>query len=61
MDPKWQFILFLLAFICFIVAAFWTNIVAIASDHVQPPRVDLVALGLAIVDFVYLYTAMKAL
>lgn len=54
MDPKWQAVFFLLAFLCFVVAAL---------EPWFPPgkRPAMIATGLAFFTFVFLYTAFKAI
>jgi len=59
MEPKAQFVFFLLALICFVVSAFWS------WDEPNPgPRwrsPNLIALGLAFFDFVFMYNAYKTI
>lgn len=51
MSPIFEFLLLLAAFICFIVAAFGARFAA---------RVNLIALGLALVVFIFLWEALAA-
>jgi len=61
MDPKAQFVFFLLAFICFTVAALWSAYPAADGNRrFLVGNVNLVALGLSFWSFVLLYTAYKA-
>jgi hypothetical protein len=58
MDPKYQFVFFLLALVCFVASAFWN------LEETKPRTlhsVNLVSLGLAFFDIVYLYNAYKAI
>jgi hypothetical protein len=58
MDPKYQFVFFLLALVCFVASAFW-------DIEKSKPRtlvnVNLVSLGLAFFDIVFMYNAYKAI
>lgn len=60
MDPKGQFVFFLLAVICFVVSAFWEPELP-AGPNPFWRRVNLIALGLALFAFVPLYGAWKAI
>lgn len=62
MDPKASFVFYLLGLICFLVAAFWDTYLPAANTPRPAWRnVNLIALGLAFVDFVWMYTAWKAI
>jgi hypothetical protein len=51
MDPRGQFVCYLVAFVLFVLAGLWPN----------PRTPNLVALGLASAVFVLLYTAWQAI
>ena len=58
MDPKYQFVFFLLALVCFVASAFWD------MEETKPRKlgsVNLVSLGLAFFDIVFMYNAYKAM
>lgn len=59
MDVKGQFVFFLLALICFVIAALWDNVIG-PPENRSWRTVNLTALGLALVDFVWMYSAWKA-
>lgn len=63
MDPKAQFVFFLLALVCFVVAAVKDGWAGDPGKSGQRPwvLVNLVALGLALVDFVWMWTAYKSM
>jgi len=58
MDPKGQLVFFALALVCFAVSALW-------DVEKSTPRtlgsVNLVSLGLAFFDVVFMYNAYKAI
>jgi hypothetical protein len=63
MDPAGQFVFFLLALIALIAAALWAS-----PAPSEGPRwrlgftpLGLVAIGLALIDFVWMWTAYKAM
>jgi hypothetical protein len=58
MDPKGQFVFFLLALVCFVASAVWD------IEKMKPRTrgsVNLVGLGLAFFDVVFMYNAYKAI
>ena len=58
MDPKYQVFFFLVALVCFVVSAVWN------MEKKQPHdllSVNMLSLGLAFFDFVFLWNAYKAI
>lgn len=58
MEPKYQFVFFLVALVCFIASAVWD------MEKKQPRNllgVNMVSLGLAFFDFVFMWNAYKAM
>lgn len=63
MDPKAQFVFFLLALVCFVVSAFWGSYVrgSEGKGGTLSANVNVLALGLAFFDFVFMWNAYKAM